>query len=123
MLLGLAKMGTRCAKIVKEALALILEVQEFYEPLRGQKFTLLTDHKPLLTIFNPNKDIPTTIVNHLQHWAICLMGFTFDIEYCGTNNFGQAGRFSHLLTGLHLTFGELDPVNVRFAVSNHQVYR
>ncbi|CAF4893525.1 unnamed protein product [Rotaria sp. Silwood1] len=62
-------------------------IQKFDQFLCGRKFTLLTDHKPLLTIFGPKKGIPTTSANRLQRWAVQLMGFAYDIKYCSTKNF------------------------------------
>lgn len=44
------------SQIDKEALALYWGVRKFNLYLYGHKFTLVTDHKPLLSIFNPQKN-------------------------------------------------------------------
>ena len=99
---------------------MICGVQKFDQFLRDRKFTLLTDHKPLLTVFGPKKGIPTTSANRLQRWAIRLMCYTYDIEYCTTSNFGQADGLSRLPIGPDTSFDELDPGDARSIASIHQ---
>ena len=77
----------------------------------GHKITLLTDHKPLLTIFNLRKGIPTVVASRLQRWAIILSAYTYDIQYKPTNEHGNADMLSRLPAGPDSTFDNTQSLN------------
>ncbi|XP_055701773.1 uncharacterized protein K02A2.6-like [Phlebotomus papatasi] len=87
----------RYSQIEKEGLALIHAVKKFHRFIYGRKFTLYTDHKPLLSIFGSQKGIPVHTANRLQRWALVLLGYHFDIKYTSTQNFGHADVLSRLI--------------------------
>ena len=82
------------AQIEKEALSLVYGVKKFHQYLYGQKFTLVTDHQPLTSIFGPKKGIPTLAAARMQRWAIFLSGHTYDIEYKSTLKHSNADGLS-----------------------------
>nr|CAX83705.1 Gag-Pol polyprotein [Schistosoma japonicum] len=88
----------RYSQIEKEGLALIFAVKKFHKMLHGRKFTLLTDHKPLLSIFGSKKGIPVYTANRLQRWATMLLGYDFTIKYKATSDFGHADALSRLMS-------------------------
>ncbi|KAA3676453.1 uncharacterized protein DEA37_0008229 [Paragonimus westermani] len=77
-------------QIEKEALAIISAAKKFHKLLYGRHFSLLTDHKPLLSVFGSKKRIPVYSANRLQRWATILLGYDFSIDYRRKEDFGQA---------------------------------
>ncbi|RTG88238.1 uncharacterized protein DC041_0005572 [Schistosoma bovis] len=62
------------------ALALVFAVRRFHKFLYGRRFTLITGHKPLLTMFGSKSGVPAHFANRLQRWALVLLGYDFDIH-------------------------------------------
>ena len=84
------------SQIEREALSIIFGIRKFQQFLYGQPFLLLTDHKPLLTIFGHKKGIPTMAASRLQRWAIILSAYTYTIAYKPTKEHGNADCLSRL---------------------------
>ena len=94
------------AQLEKEALALTFGVKKFHRYLYGHNFTLITDHKPLVTIIGPKKGIPSLAAAHLQRWAILLSANDYTIQYKSATNHGSADGLSRL--SLPSTLPDLD---------------
>lgn len=75
------KAERKYSQIDKEALAIVWAIKKNNLYLCGKKFTLITDHKPLMTIFSPAKGISTTTAARLQRYALFLAGYSYDIRY------------------------------------------
>lgn len=87
------------SQIEKEALSIIFGVKRFHQFLYGRKFILVTDHKPLVSILNPNKQLPSMTALRIQRWAITLMAYQFEIKYRNTADHGNADALSRLPIG------------------------
>eukprot|EP00795_Rhopilema_esculentum_P005001 gene5001-biopygen83 len=87
------------SQIQKEALAIIFALSKFHHFLYGRKFILITDHKPLLTLFGPTKATPSLAANRLARWALMLSQYEYTIEYRKTSDHGNADALSSLPVG------------------------
>lgn len=69
------------SQIDKEALAIVYGIKKFHQYVYGRSFNLLTDHKPLISIFGPKKGIPVMAANRLQRYALLLSAYDFNVKY------------------------------------------
>ena len=92
------------SQIHKEALAIIFGLRKFYQYIYGQKFILVTDHKPLTALFSQSKGTPLLAANRLARWALWLNQFNYTIEYRKTADHGNADALSRLPAGDDVIF-------------------
>ena len=69
------------AQVEKEALVCVIAVEKFHLYISSQSFTLLTDHKPLVTLFGENKPISPQASARLQRWALTLAIYNYRIAF------------------------------------------
>lgn len=93
---SLSKSEKNYSQIEKEGLAIMFGLEKFYLYLCGRQFTLYTDHKPLMHIFNPSRGIPVQTASRLQRWAIQLSAFNYDIKYRSGKQNENADALSRL---------------------------
>ena len=67
----------RYSQTEREALGLVWACERFQLYLLGREFDLLTDHKPLETIYGP-KSRPSA---RIERWVLRLQSFTFKVVY------------------------------------------
>ena len=108
------------SQIEREALSIIYGIKKFHQYLWGRHFKIQTDHKPLTTIFGGKKGIPTTTASRLQRWSIIIMGYSFEIEYKSTKQFGNADGLSRLPAGPDKAFDSLDPGRICVVQNIHE---
>ena len=92
----LAPAEKKYSQIEKEGLSLIFGVKKFHQYLWGRKFKLVTDHKPLLTLFGEHKSLPTMAAARIQRWAIILSAYDYSIEYCASEKHSNADGLSRV---------------------------
>ena len=84
------------SQIEKEGLAIIFGVTKYYMYLFGRKFTLRTDHKPLLKIFAPDSATPVLAAARLQRWSLLLSSYQYEIEFKPSAGVASADALSRL---------------------------
>ena len=73
----------------------------------------MTDHKPLIALFGPQRAIPVLAVNRLARWALMLNQYQYSIEYRKTSVHGNADALSCLPAEADTSFdGEEDEADV-----------
>ena len=103
----LTKAERNYSKIEKEALSIIYGVQKFRYYLLGRSFTLRTDHRPLVTIFDAiNLSTPTRTSGRLDRSGLQLSQYKYNIEYCRSSNHGNADALSRLPVGSDQVFDQ-----------------
>ena len=112
---SLSKAERNYAQIDKEAPTTVWGVKKFHNYLFGRDFTLLTDHEPLTSIFQPSKSLPAVTAARLQRYALFLAGFDYSIRYKNTKLHGNADGLFRLPLHSETTEGELDPVGLFYA--------
>ena len=78
------------SQIEKEALSLVWGVTKFHKFVYARKFTLVTDHKPLLYILKENKAIPDMATSRIVRWANTLACYQYKIQYRPTGEHSNA---------------------------------
>ena len=84
-------------QVEKEALAIVFALKQFHTYLWGQSnFRVITDHKPLLGLFNPNKPIPPMASGRIQRWSLMLQSYSFELIHRSGVTLGTADALSRL---------------------------
>ncbi|CAA9999561.1 unnamed protein product, partial [Nesidiocoris tenuis] len=86
------------SQIDKEALSIKWGVFKFFHYLYNQRFTLITDHRPLVQIFGSKNKLPLLSATRMLHYALQLQIFNFDVKYRKSELHGNADALSRFPT-------------------------
>ena len=89
----LSKSERNYSQIEKEALAIVWSIKRLHRYLFAKPFTLVTYHKPLQFIFNPNKSIPEMGISRIVRWSVFLSSYVYTIKYRPTKKHSNADVF------------------------------
>ena len=84
------------AQIEREGLSVVYCIKKLHQLLYGRKFTLVTDHKPLLGLIAEDKPLPSMTAARLQRWAIVLSAYDYSLRYRSGSSIANADGMSRL---------------------------
>jgi len=91
---SLSRAERNYAHIDKETLAIVFGIGKFNQYISGRPFSLFTDHKPLIHIFNESKSVSVMASARLQRWALTLSAYHYSIKFKSGNQQGNADALS-----------------------------
>ena len=70
--------------------------KKFHCYLYGRHFSLVTDHKPLLSLLSGNQQISSQSSARIQRWALTLAGYEYNLSYKKSNDHTNADALCRL---------------------------
>ena len=81
------------SQIEKEGVLCVFGVKKFYAYLFGRKFTLITDHRPLLSLLSGQKPTSMQALARIRRWSLALSMFEYNLQFRSTTAHGNADAF------------------------------
>ena len=94
----LSKAEKNYSQLDKEGLAVIFGLKKSHQFVYGRHVTIVSDHKPLLTLFGENKQIPQMVSPRIQRWALMLATYNYTMTYKPGKDIPVADALSRLPT-------------------------
>lgn len=98
--------------IEKECLGIVFGIKHFRPYLWGKRFKIITDHRPLVWLFNVSD-----MNSRLARWRILLQEFDYEIVYKPGTEHSNADALSRICV-----IGKLDKMSFEEFMSNNKVY-
>lgn len=111
----LSEVQQRYSQIDREALAVVFGVLKLHQFLYGRKFTMIVDNKPMMQILSPHKGLPTLTATRMQHYAIFLEAYDYDMEYRRSQAHANVDALSRLPvpeTLSHIADGDIQDIEM-----------
>ena len=84
------------AVLAHKLLSCVFGVRRFHAYLIGRHFSLITDHKPVLSLFQEHKLIPSHASARIQRWALTLAAYEYTFTARSTMAHANADALSRL---------------------------
>ena len=78
---SLLKAERNYSKLEREGLSLVLAVTKLRQYLLGRHFVIWTDHKPSLSLFDPDKRLPFGAASRILKCSRVLSGYQYTLQY------------------------------------------
>ena len=69
------------SQLDKEGAAVVYGLKKFHKYLFGRWLKIVTDHKPLLTLFGEEKQVPVMASPRIQRWAVIMRAYEYSMQY------------------------------------------
>lgn len=84
------------SQLDKEAFSIIFCLKKFHQFIYGRKFTIITDHRPLLHILGETKPVPSHTAARLQRYSLILASYDYTLTFRPTEKHIDADAMSRL---------------------------
>lgn len=101
--------ASRTLQIEREVLSCMFGVKRFYPYLLGQRFTLITNHKPLLSLLNSQKPTSPQASARIHRWSLYLSMFEYEFKFRNTTSHANADALSRLPLADTVASSDLPP--------------
>ena len=71
-------------------------MKRFHQYIYDRTVTFITYHKPLLSLFTPDRAVPQHVAAKLQRWSLILASYKYMIEYRNSNLHKDADCMSRI---------------------------
>ncbi|XP_048578377.1 uncharacterized protein K02A2.6-like [Nematostella vectensis] len=84
------------SQLDKEGAAVVFGLKKFHKYVFGRDFDIITDHKPLLSLFHEAKQTPVMASPRIQRWSILMRAYQYHMKYRAGNQHANADCMSRL---------------------------
>ena len=92
----LSKSEQNYSQLEKEGLSCVFGIKKFNAYLLGHAFDLITDHKPLLSLFNSDRPTNPQASARIKRWSLFLSNYEYSISFRSTTAHSNADALSRL---------------------------
>jgi len=112
----LSKAERSYSQLDREALAIMFAIKKFNAIKKFyilcRKFTVLTDHLPLVSIFKPNAPLPELVPPRRLRWILTLACYDYSITYKPGNAIAHADFLSRMPLSVSQPSEEVVPAGI-----------